>query len=39
VTFSGPITDEGWGLATLMDVPGADPIRLYQPRHPTAYDL
>ena len=38
-TFSTPITDEGYGLATMMDVPGADPIQLYQPRHATAYDL
>jgi catechol 2,3-dioxygenase-like lactoylglutathione lyase family enzyme len=38
-TFSGPISDEGFGLATMMDVPGADPIMLYQPRHTTAYDL
>ncbi len=38
-TFSTPITDEGFGLATMMEVPGADPIMLYQPRHPTAYNL
>lgn len=38
-TFSAPISDEGFGLATMMDVPGADPIMLYQPNHPTAYDL
>ncbi|HLM28296.1 MAG TPA: VOC family protein [Acidimicrobiales bacterium] len=39
VTFSAPITDEGWGRVTRMDVPGADPIMLYQPKHPTAYNL
>ena len=39
VHVTAPITDEGWGLATSMNVPGADPIRLYQPKHPTAYDL
>jgi hypothetical protein len=38
-TFSGPVTDEGYGLVTTMDVPGADPIQLYQPRHETAYGL
>ncbi len=38
-TFSTPIADEGFGLATMMEVPGADPIMLYQPKHPTAYNL
>jgi catechol 2,3-dioxygenase-like lactoylglutathione lyase family enzyme len=38
-TFLGPIDDEGWGLVTSMAVPGADPIMLYEPRHPTAFDL
>lgn len=38
-TFSAPVTDEGYGLTTMLDVPGADPIMLYQPKHPTAYDL
>jgi catechol 2,3-dioxygenase-like lactoylglutathione lyase family enzyme len=38
-TFSSPIRDEGYGLTTMMDLPGADPIQLYQPRHSTAYDL
>ncbi len=38
-TFSSPIEDHGYGLVTMLDVPGADPIQLYQPRHPTAYDL
>lgn len=38
-TFDSPITDEGFGLVTAMQVPGADPIMLYQPKHATAYDL
>lgn len=38
-TFLGPVDDEGWGLVTSMAVPGADPVMLYEPRHPTAYDL
>jgi catechol 2,3-dioxygenase-like lactoylglutathione lyase family enzyme len=38
-TFSAPVTDEGYGLVTTMDVPGADPIQLYQPKHETAYGL
>ncbi len=38
-TFSSPITDEGYGLVTMLDVPAADPIMLYQPKHTTAYSL
>jgi hypothetical protein len=38
-TFRGEISDEGWGLVTSMDVPGADPMSLYQPRHEVAYTL
>jgi predicted enzyme related to lactoylglutathione lyase len=37
--FSGDISDYGFGLAVMLDVPGADPIMLYEPRHPEAYDL
>ena len=37
--FSGPVEDMGFGLATNLEVPGADPIMLYEPRHPTAFDL
>jgi catechol 2,3-dioxygenase-like lactoylglutathione lyase family enzyme len=38
-TFSTGITDEGYGLATMLQVPGADPIQLYQPKHEVAYKL
>ena len=38
-TFVEPVTDQGYGLVTMMAVPGADPIQLYQPRHTTAYEL
>lgn len=38
-TFSTPIADRGFGLVTMLDVPGADPIMLYQPRHELAYTL
>jgi catechol 2,3-dioxygenase-like lactoylglutathione lyase family enzyme len=38
-TFVGDISDEGWGLVTSMQVPGADPINVYQPRHTVAYTL
>ena len=37
--FEGDIIDEGWGLVTSMQVPGADPIGLYEPRHSVAYSL
>ena len=38
-TFTGSVTDHGFGLGTMLEVPGADPIMLYQPKHATAYDL
>jgi predicted enzyme related to lactoylglutathione lyase len=38
-TFSGEIMDRGFGLTTMLDVPGADPMMLYQPKHPVAYTL
>jgi catechol 2,3-dioxygenase-like lactoylglutathione lyase family enzyme len=38
-TFSGEIVDRGFGLTTMLDVPGADPMMLYQPKHPVAYTL
>ncbi|MET0420120.1 MAG: VOC family protein [Acidimicrobiia bacterium] len=38
-TFSSPIADRGFGLVTMLDVPGADPITLYEPRHSVAYEF
>ena len=38
-TFQGDIVDYGFGLAANLEVPGADPIMVYQPRHREAYDL
>jgi catechol 2,3-dioxygenase-like lactoylglutathione lyase family enzyme len=35
VEFVGPITDEGWGLATRFKIPGAGEIGLYEPKHPS----
>lgn len=35
--FSGEPQDLGWGIAVTLQVPGAEDILLYQPRHPTAY--
>lgn len=33
VGITAPISDEGWGLLTAIDVPGAGSIGLYEPRH------
>ena len=38
-TFQGDIVDYGFGLAAHLEVPGADAIMVYQPRHREAYDL
>lgn len=32
-TIAAPITDEGWGLLTSIEVPGAGSVGLYEPRH------
>lgn len=37
--FDGAIVDQGWGLVTSMQVPGADAIGLYEPRHAVAFSL
>ena len=37
--FSSGVDDHGYGLVSMLQVPGADDIQLYQPSHPTAYDL
>ncbi len=39
VEFTGGTENAGFGLLTRLKVPGAGDIGLYQPRHPTAYDL
>lgn len=36
--FTDPV-DHGWGIGAEVDVPGADPILVYQPRHPIAHTL
>ena len=38
-TLSGGIQDLGFGITTMLELPGADDILLYEPRHPKAYDL
>jgi catechol 2,3-dioxygenase-like lactoylglutathione lyase family enzyme len=37
-TFASDVLDRGFGLTCMVDVPGADPIMLYEPRHETAFD-
>lgn len=39
VEFTGPVENQGFGKVTTFRVPGAGVMGLYQPRHPTAYDL
>lgn len=39
VEFTSPVEAQGFGLLTRLRVPGAGEIGIYQPRHPTAYDL
>jgi catechol 2,3-dioxygenase-like lactoylglutathione lyase family enzyme len=39
VEFAKPLSDEGWGLLTSIRLPGGGEVGLYEPRHPTAYDL
>jgi len=37
--FSSEVADRGFGKVAMLEVPGIDPILLYEPAHPTAYDL
>lgn len=37
--FDGEPVDQGYGIVISMKVPGADNIELYQPAHPTAFNL
>lgn len=37
--FTRGIRDDGFGLTTMIAVPGAGELMLYQPRHPPAHDL
>lgn len=39
VEFTGPVENQGFGLLTRLRIPGGGEIGLYQPKHPTAYDL
>lgn len=37
--FTRAARDDGYGLTVEVAVPGADPILVYEPRHPLAMDL
>jgi predicted enzyme related to lactoylglutathione lyase len=37
--FTGGITEQRFGLTSMLRVPGAGEMMLYQPRHPAAYSL
>jgi catechol 2,3-dioxygenase-like lactoylglutathione lyase family enzyme len=37
--FAGSVGEEDYGRTVMLKVPGADDIMLYEPRHPTAFDL
>jgi catechol 2,3-dioxygenase-like lactoylglutathione lyase family enzyme len=37
--FDGDVSDQGFGLCAMLQLPGAGQIMLYEPRHPTAYDV
>jgi catechol 2,3-dioxygenase-like lactoylglutathione lyase family enzyme len=37
--FTREIRDDGYALTTTLKVPGAGELMVYQPKHPTAYDL
>ena len=39
VEFIQDVRDDGFGLTALFVVPGGGEMMLYEPRHPTAYDL
>jgi catechol 2,3-dioxygenase-like lactoylglutathione lyase family enzyme len=36
VTFTQPVTDQGWGIVTAFELPGAGEFWIYQPKHPMA---
>ena len=36
VKFTRPVSDQGWGLMTAIQLPGGAELGLYQPKHPIA---
>jgi catechol 2,3-dioxygenase-like lactoylglutathione lyase family enzyme len=39
VTISHPPSRQDWGVLASMKLPSGSELSIYQPRHPTAYDL
>ena len=39
VEFTSAAENRGFGLCATLRIPGGGEMMLYQPRHPTAYDL
>lgn len=39
VTISAPVSDQRWGLLASIKLPSGADLSLYQPHHPTAYNL
>ena len=39
VTISQPPSRQGWGLLASIKLPSGCDLSIYQPRHPTAYNL
>ena len=39
VTISQGASDRGWGLIASIRLPSGSDLSIYQPRHPTAYNL
>ena len=39
VTISQSSSDQGWGLLASMKLPSGSELSIYQPHHPTAYNL
>lgn len=37
--FTGGVSDDGFGLTAMLQVPGAGELMIYQPQHSTAYGL
>lgn len=35
----GEVSEQRWGILTSFTLPGGGSVGLYEPRHPTAYDL
>ncbi len=39
VAIEGPVSDQGWGRLVTITLPGGGRLGIYEPRHPTAFDL